>query len=630
MLAAIREHSTGVLAFIIVGLIIASFALWGVSSYFEGGTSLYAAEGDGIKVSQRVYQNSLQQYRSSVTPEQFDSKIFKAQVLEKLIAESLLVRDALQNGYSVSNQTLKLYIEKRPDFQRNKKFDAEVYKTALATRRMGMKQYEAQLREGLIQEQVVGIYKASAMVTDAEISRILALMTQEREIDYTIIEPGSFIKDVQISEDAVKGFYDNNQDKFQTPETVKIEYIELSADALIADYQPTEDELQAIYRAETGSNMVTPEKRRVSHILVEAGSGSSPEDQKKALEKAMLLAAKIKNGASFSDVAKKESDDPGSAGKGGDLGQLESGVMVKEFETVAFALKKGQVSEPVKTQFGYHLIKLTGYQPPVKVPFSKVKQKLVEQARKQKGEQRFYDLTESFYNLTFENPDSLQPAADALELKIRKSAWFGRSGGPGIAGQQKVVAAAFNPEVLEQGRNSEVVELDDTTLLVVRMAGHRRQQARPLAEVRKDIINHLKREQALKKAAQQRDQILQALRDGSTLRAQTRKYKLKYNQPKPLVRDKSKDVDVRIIGAAFRAKRPEKDKMTIGGVDLGGKGYAVFVLKRFAEGNPAAVDASTREQVTRQLNQFRGTDYFQYYGRGLRQQADIRINLDNL
>ena len=630
MLAAIREHSTGILAFIIIGLIIASFALWGVSSYFEGGPSLYVAEGGGIKVSQRVYQNSLQQYRSSVSPEQFDSKIFKTQILEKLIAESLLARDALQNGYSVSNQTLRLYIEKQPYFQRNKEFDTEIYKTALATQRMGMEEYEAQLRAGMIQEQVAGIYNESTVVTNAEVSQVLALMMQQRKIDYTIIEPQLFMSDIQIQEEEFKGFYEANKERFQTPETVQIEYIELSASELIGDYQPTDDELRALYKTESGMNMVSSENRRISHILIEAGSEASPEDQKKALDKATALAAKIKKGASFSSLAKIESDDPGSAEKGGDLGYLAPGVMVKEFETAAFVLKKGEVSEPVKTKFGYHLIKLTDYKASVKLPFSKVRSKLAGQARQQKGEQRFYDLTEIFYNLTFENPDSLQPAADELGLMTKKSAWFGRSGGAGIASRQKVVAATFNPEVLEQGRNSEVIELDDTSMVVVRIAGYHKQQARPLAEVQSDIINHLKREKALEKAVQLRDKVVQALKDGKMLRAQTQRHKLKYNQPKPLIRNKTKEVDARIISAVFKARRPEQGKVVTGSVDLGGKGYAVFVLKHVVEGDPMAADAKTREQVTQQLNQFRGSDYFQYYGRGLRQQADVRINAGSL
>ncbi|MDH5648929.1 MAG: hypothetical protein OEY67_04670, partial [Gammaproteobacteria bacterium] len=282
------------------------------------------------------------------------------------------------------------------------------------------------------------------------------------------------------------------------------------------------------------------------------------------------------------------------------------------------------------TQFGYHLIKLTDYKPSVKLPFAKVKEKIKELALKQKAEERFYDVTESFHNLTFENPDSLKPAADALDLKIKQSGWFARTGGAGIAANPKVLDAAFNPEVLEQGRNSEVIELSETSLVSLRVMGHRKQEPMPLAQVRSQIVAQLKQQSALERASALRDSLTQTLQAGGDLKKQAASHNLKYSEAKALRRNQTGEVDSRIVKAVFQAKRPEAGQPVFGSVDLGNAGYAVFVLQQIREGDPARADAKTKESISGQLTGYRGVDYLQYYSAGLRQEANVRIFADNL
>lgn len=631
MLAAIREKVTGVLAAVIIGMLIIPFALWGVNSYFDGGAAVYVAQGDGIKVTQNVYQTTLNQYRGSVAPEQFASKAFRMQVVDNLVAESLLAREADRNGFRVSNETLRLFIEKEPVFQRNNQFDNEIYKTALAARRMSPVQYESQLRDSLIKQQLETIYSESAIVTKSDIERALALMAQEREIRYTIVSPDPFLAATKITDEDVNKYYEENKDRMVTPERVKLEYIELSAKALIAEYEPSNEELREMYKNETGISMTTPEKRRVSHILVEVNANAPATDQKKALTKIQSLESRLKKGESFSRLAKKESDDPGSAGKGGDLGYLSPGVMAEAFESAAFALKKGKVSNPVKTKFGYHLIKVTKLQVKTKLPFSQVSSKLKELAIQQKGEQRFYDLSESFYNLTYENADSLKPAADELNLQIKKTDWMARTGGAaGITSNKQVVAAAFSPEVLEQGRNSEAIELDDTTLVAIRVAEHQRAEPFPLAGIKENIITQLKYKQAREKMVQLSYKLANELKAGQDPAKIAASNKLKPFATGILNRNVRSNVDHRIIKAAFKAKRPEAGKVVAGTVDLQNKGYAIYVLKRVKDGGSSKEDAALRLQVGKMFDVFRGSDYFKYYGSGLRKQANIKVSTDNL
>lgn len=349
----------------------------------------------------------------------------------------------------------------------------------------------------------------------------------------------------------------------------------------------------------------------------------------KTLAKASDIVKQLRQGKSFSRLAKKHSQDPGSAAKGGDLGFLSPGLMAKEFEAAARKLKKGEISDPVRTKYGYHVIKLTDYKPEKRTPFAKVKDKIAEQLRRQQGEERFFNLSERFYNLTYENPDSLKIAADELGLKVRKSSWFGRGGGPGIAAKPQVAAAAFLPEVLEQGRNSEPVEVDDTTLVAVRVVGHRTARTRPLVEVKKQIESIVKGQHASKRAAEKRDQLLKELQGDVDLNVLAKKHKLTYHPTEVLVRGQAKDVDKQIVDAVFEAKRPV-DKPVYGSVDLGGKGFAVFALNKVVEGDPAKADEAMKNKVKNLLDARRGSDYYHYYTTGLRQEADIKVYSDNL
>jgi peptidyl-prolyl cis-trans isomerase D len=300
--------------------------------------------------------------------------------------------------------------------------------------------------------------------------------------------------------------------------------------------------------------------------------------------------------------------------------------MVPEFEAAVKALKPDEVSEPVRTTFGYHLIKLDALTPAKVQPFDSVRAELSAELRKKRGEERFFDLTEQFNNLIYEQADSLKPAADALGLKIQETDWLTRETGSGIAANPKVRAAAFDAEVLEQGRNSSAIEADSNSLVAVHVLGHEPAAVRPLADVRTEVERALRTERAREKARGNAEAMLQALAAGTAFSATASAHGGDAPTSKTISRQDSGGLDPRVMEAVFRAARPENGKPTPGSVDLGPAGYAVFMVNSVTDAAADTDNTAVRDQLVRQ----RGAAWFGYDIAGLRKRADIKIYADKL
>lgn len=633
MLISIREKTQGLVAGFIVLVIILVFALWGVNSYFAGDSEKIVAEGNGIKIPHRVYrsayENIVAKQRGRIPQSVLDSPFYKQQIVEKLIKETLLTKYVHESGYRLSDKVLSKKIREQTYFQKENLFNPELYKIALRSSQLSPAQYEEQLRGDLMAAQLTSGYIQSSFSIDNEVNQLLQLGLQERDIEYIEIKPENFKKTITVKKKDIQVFYEKNKLNYQTTEKLKIQFVTLSAKELAEDYKPTLSELKEAY--ETGTGLITPAKRWASHILVEVAKGASKEIEAEALKKAEKLANDIKNGKRFAGMAKKYSDDKGSAVQGGDLGEVGNGVMVKEFEAVLNGMTKlGAVSKPVRTQYGYHLIKLTKFIPEKRKPFKEVKAQLEETVRKQVGEKKFFDASPDFLNIVYEQPDSLKPVAEALGLKVKTSAWFSREGGKGIAADKKIVAAAYHPDVLEAGRNSEAIEVDDTTLVAVRLLEYKQKQQKPLSDVESEIKNILKNQLALKKVAELQEKILSDLKNKNDLKLIAKKYKLSVKTGKRLVRNISKDVDKRIIDRVFSMKTPEEGKIVIGEVNLGGQGVAVIALKAVRAGDASKADKAMRLRAQELLYKRHGEDYFQALIEDLRKQTNVKVFTNNL
>jgi peptidyl-prolyl cis-trans isomerase D len=353
---------------------------------------------------------------------------------------------------------------------------------------------------------------------------------------------------------------------------------------------------------------------------------AAEEEEQKVLAKAQELEKQLRAGADFAKAAREQSQDPDSAAKGGDIGNISADSTYPHvLVNAAVSLKPGEISKPIRTEFGYHLVKLNAYAPAVQKSFEEMKPALVKQLRQRKFQEKYFETTETFRNTVYEQGASLAPVAEALGLKIQTSDWFDRNGGSGIAAHPRVVEAAFSNDVLTQSRNSDAFDIPGDTLVSVRLAGHRPSTVKPLAEVRPQIERVLRQEAAQKAARERGEVLVKEAVSGQPIEALARKNGHRYFSAKTIARNQTGGFDPAVVEAAFRAERPKDGKAVFGGVDLGNKGYAVFMLARVQDGDPAKADGSTKSRVAQMLEVQRGQNYYMNYHAGLKQKSDIKV-----
>jgi peptidyl-prolyl cis-trans isomerase D len=627
VLSKIREKTQGIIATLILAFVAIPFVLWGIGSYFGSSASEPVAKVNGMEISQVTYRQQLDEVQRA-NPRAGDSAVMKQLVLENLINQTLLVSQAQDSGYRVSDRQLASLIHGIPEFQRDGKFQPGLYEAVLNAQGMRPADFEARLRrQGMVAQLPQGLSE-TAFVTEAEVDSVLRLLRQERRVSYAIVNPDAFLSKVSVSAKDIEDYYRANQESFRAPEAVRVEYVSLKAADIAKQIEPTEEQLRQAYSAEA-ARYTTPAKRRISHILISLPSQPKEAEVEAANARAEALLKQIRAGADFATLAKKESNDTASAAKGGDLGEVAPGVLPPELEAAAVALKPGEVSEPIRTSFGFHLLKLTEFTPEQRKPFDAVKQELRDLVRKRRGEERFYEMSERFRNLAYEHPEGLSTLAQTLNLKIQKSDWFTRSGGPGIAQQPRVVSAAFEPDVLSGGRNSDAIDADVETLVALHVVDHRPPAIRPLAEVRSDIESTLKQLRAREQAQAAVQKWAKELEGGKSIAALAHEPGVTLRLAQTLSREQAVKVNPAVVDAVFSAPRP-KAKPVVGQVELGPQGLAVFELESVKDGDPASADEALKAKVRDELKQHHGADYYAGYRAGLRKSADVKINAEQL
>jgi peptidyl-prolyl cis-trans isomerase D len=629
MLSAIREKTQGIIATIILSLVIIPFALWGTYSYFQGSSNVNVATVQGTNISQQAYRVAIDRLlANNVRPEILQNPEVKRQVLDSLIEQTLLVQNGIKQGYRVGDAELARMITEEPQFQRGDRFDPTLYQAVLRREGLSEQSFEQRLRTAQIASQIQTGFSDSTLPLPSEKDTLLRMWLQQREFDYVIVGPARFVGSAHVPEDAIKQYYESHPDEFKTPEQVRIGYIQLSVADLASDYQPTEAQLLKAF-ADEKARYSTPDQRRISHILIEVPSGASKEDDAKALEKARGIEQKLRAGGDFATLAKENSADSGTAAKGGDLGVVEPGTLPRALEDAVKKLKPGEITEPVRTSFGYHIAKLTKYTPGTQKTFEQARPDIEKLLRNRKAEEEFYEKVEQLSNLVYEHPESLAPAAERLGLKIAQSDWFSREGGQGIAANAKVVEAAFSPEVLHESRNSEAIELAQDKLVALRVIDHREASRKALADVRGEIQTLLQRQQAEASANKLGSEIYAKLREGQSLAELAKANGLNLEHAE-VSRIDPKTVDRRLLTAVFKARVPEADKPVFGEVDLQANGRAVFALKSVKKGVPAEANDALVRRVDSMLQQRGGAELYRDYLSRLRETADVQIYPDKL
>jgi len=583
MLQNIRDNSQGWIAKTIIGIIVVLLALTGFDAIFNAASnSQNAAKVNGEEISRYDLDQAMNMQRRQLAQQLgqdfdaslLDDRLLRDSALGSLIDRMLLLQGAKDADFAFSREALDQLILQTPEFQVEGAFSAARFDQVI--QQMGYSRL--QFRQLLEQEMLIGQLRAgisgTGFVTDQQVENFARLEMQTRDFE-TLTIPAQY-ESIEVSDEQIEEYYEANADRFRTPEQVIVEYVELKKESFFDQVEASDEELQNLYQQQIAN---LDEQRRAAHILIETGGELSDDEAKAKIDE---IAVRLKGGEDFAAVAKEVSQDPGSANEGGDLGFAGTGVYDPAFEEALYALNEGDISSPVKSEFGWHIIKLLGVQSPEVPSFESMKPELVRELKAQQVEQRFVETSKQLEDAAFEASDLAQPAQE-LGLMVQTTEAFGREGGDGITANRQVIQAAFSDEVLVDGANSSVIELDPETSIALRVKEHLKPAAIPLADVRDNIVQQLQRSLAAETARTQGEQRLADLRDGKQSDGQW--------QPVEAASRSQEGVAPALLQAVFRMPRPEQqDKPNYTGVALSNGDYVVVRLNGVNEPETALTD----------------------------------------
>ena len=588
---------------------------------------------NGTEIDQREFQQAFYEQRGRMQEMlggQYDSRIFDPQlrqrVINELVERELLLQNADEMGYRVSEQNVAATIRSFEMFHEEGVFSPEFYRQQLKIQGQSPAGFEQRIRRALLASQLPTGIAETALVTDAELDALIRLQGQQREVAYLTLPIKQYEDESDASEAAVASYYETHRERYMTPEMVSVEYIELSADELGIDAEPDDEKLREYYQSRSQQFSV-PEERKVRHILLTIPEGAGESEVEAVRARAEDVLKRIRAGESFAAVAREVSEDPGSSGMGGDLGFISLGVMEPDFEQVAFALKEGDVSEPVLTSFGFHIITVDEIRAGEVKPFESVRDELLKEYQRDAAEREYFDLADKLTNMAYETPDSLAEVAEALGLPLKESPWFSRDGGEGVFANPQLVAAAFSADVLKQGYNSEPVEVGDHHVVVLRLKEHREAAPRPLEEVADAIRQQIITEKARERAQNAAAELVKRLESGTSREEIAKEAGAEWQMPAALERN-AVTVDPALVQAVFRMPRPAGGAISYGSTALSSGDFAVLVLSRVIDGDPASFDKAERENLRQQLTNLRGAESSQAILDALKAKARIVIQLD--
>lgn len=607
MLENIRESSQGLTAKIILGLVILTFALAGVGSY-SNSTDTSVADVNGEKITQQDFNKAYQTQRNNLQQqfgEMFDNLAadktymanFRNSVVDNLINQRLVDQNAYNLALRVSDKRIKETILNMPEFQIDGVFDNSRYLALL--NQAGFYQpsdFSDYLRLEMNRRQLTQSLVLSDFVLPYQKTMIAKLENQKRNIRYASVALEQFKGDVEVAEDEIKRFYQENSMRFMNEEQVKVNYITLSADDIAKNITVSDEEINTYY-LENIKNYQTDEQRKISHILIEFES-----DELNAKEQAESILAKVKAGESFSELAKEFSNDTFSAENGGDLDWLERGSMDEVFDEQAFNLAKiGDVSDVVKTEYGFHIIKVTDIKPQETKTLKDAYAELTSSISKQKAQEEFFILQQEMARISYEFPDSLDDAAESIGTEVLVSPWISKNGGTGVFENRKVIETVFSDLILNEQLNSDVIEISDTLAVVVRLNEHQKANVKPLTEVAGNIKAMLISEKAKTKAETEVTALLQQLSAGEDI---TEKLSALSNgfETKSDVTRKSVDIERLLIEKAFTLPHPIEGSISAGIANLNNGDFAIVEVESVIE-EEGQIDDKSEQQHVNQLSQ---------------------------
>ncbi|MCA1246611.1 SurA N-terminal domain-containing protein [Massilia sp. MS-15] len=610
-------------------LIVPSFVLVGVESYQDrGDAATGVATVAGQKVTQQEWEEAqrrqIDQARQMMGP-QFDQKMFetpeaKQAILNNLVAERAVAAEIARTHMTVNDAALAREIGKVQSFRKaDGSFDMDAYKGALAAQGMTPAMFDQRLRRDLTVQQLTGSIQSTAFAPRSVSARLSDINDQEREVQEMVFPIAQFLPQVKVSDAMVKAYYDKNAALFTVPEQVKAEYVLFDAQAVASQVQVSDAEVTDFYNKNL-KNYTTPEQRSASHILITLARDAKAPEQAAAKAKAEAVLAEVrKNPANFAEIAKAQSQDPGSASVGGDLGVVEKGTFVKPVEDAIYALKEGETSGLVQSEFGYHVIKLTALKPAAQKPLAEAREEIAAELKKQKMSKKYSEMAETFTNMVYEQSESLKPVADKLGLKIETVDDLTRKPNPQLAqapfNNEKFLAAIFGTDAVKNKRNTEAIEVSPSVLISGRVLEFTPATKRPLAEVDAQIRQRVTLEEAARLARAAGEQKMAAAKTSGDATG--------FGAPSVVTRTREPAINT---SAAIAVLKADVSKLpAYVGVEIPGQGYGVYRINRVAQ--PAQPDAERRKQEAQQISGMVGQAELFNFVEALKAKAKAKVNV---
>ncbi|WP_421131972.1 SurA N-terminal domain-containing protein [Alteromonas sp. A079] len=623
MLERIREGSQGPWAMAVIALIVLSFVFAGVGSYLTSSGSAAVATVNGEEISaqelERAYQNQRAQMESQFgesiaqlfSSEQYLSD-FRSNVLERLIAEKLIQQQAVEMGLRVSDAQIREAIVQMPEFQFGGQFDNDRFQAILRQNGFQVAGFRDYLRVQMTQNQLAAALTNSSFTLDGEAARANALQRQTRDAKFVTVSAASFADSVEVTDEDVENYYNANIESFDTEEQVKLAYVTLNVEDLKARVSVDDADVRTYYENNI-DGYGTQETRRVSHILIESGEG--------AQEKAQALKAELDNGADFATLAEQNSDDVFSAENGGDLDFITPEMMDPSFDDAAFNLASvGDISDVVETEFGFHIIKLTDIKEAQTTAFEDVEAEIRDTLLYDKAMEKYFELQNTLAEIAFEVPDTLEDAANAVDAQIQESVLFSRATAPAELSYPAVLDVAFSPELIEEGLNSDIIEVDDETAVVVRIAEHLPQRTQTLEEVRDEIVSTVQVQKSQDAAKGWANDLLAKVRAGESIDAALAEKSVAWESTDALARNAS-TVSRAVVDTLFKLA-PEGDNNVDVASSVNGD---VSLVQLIAVNAAPELEEDLAGGLKQQLASMYGQRLYQQYIDALRANADVTV-----
>ena len=623
MLQNIREKFTGWIALAILGLIALTFVFVGGANFAFVGSN-YAAKVDGVEIGlgqfEQAYRDVLQQNPQYATlPESLREQL-RRNILEDLVRQRVIDNYLNEAGYRISDEQVMRLIQQIPEFQSNGKFDIELYRDLLAQNGYDPASFERAQRVSLRREQLQRAIRGSAVVSPAAYRRFLNLAGEQRVVRTAALDSSVIADDIEVTEDMITAYYDDNPMLFQLEESADVRFVEVRHSDVASGITVTEEEIREYY--ENNADLYEQdEQRQARHILI-----AFNDDEDAAEEKATALMARINAGEPFEDLARTNSDDTLTAGQGGDLGALTRSQLPDELGDAIFDMEEGTVEGPIRTDFGFHIVQLDDILEQGPMPLEQVRAEITSDLQDRKAEGLFRELERGLSDALFD-AESIEQLAESAGLEVKSADDFTRAGDDVLGTDPVIIDAVFDEVVLSGSQLSEIIEVDSARSLVVAVVDHRPATRQPLEDVRAEVEDAVRQQLAEELMAERADAMIAALEAGRDFGDAAEAIGASASEPMLMSRS-DEEVDEFLAVAVFTAAKPSQDEPTIGATRNDDGGYTVYSVEAVLPGRPEALPVEQRDAGKAQLTDQTGVGEFVAFVQALRENAEVIVNQD--